>query len=93
MMILNLARKILSIHLPTIFLEGYNKSVAELMECEWPKKPKSVFASNSFYNEDYFKFWLGDKVSNRVPFIIGQHGGNFGMSKFSFYEKLSTQNL
>ena len=83
----NVARKILLEHLPSIFLEGYRDAVTEVKKSCWPKNPKAIFASNSFHDEDYFKLWVGEKIEQKIPLYIGQHGGNFGMSKFAFHDK------
>ena len=40
-----LHERFLSNHLPTIFLEGYKDSVAKVTNSDWPKNPKSIFAS------------------------------------------------
>ena len=74
-------------HIPTVYLEGYETLVNAASNLPWPKKPSAIFTSVSFVTDDIFKIWAANKIENGVPLVIGQHGGNFGISKFSFYEK------
>jgi putative transferase (TIGR04331 family) len=79
-------RKMIPMHIPTAYLEGYlilNETVENL---PWPKKPKSIFTSVSYARDDLFKAWAAKKTENNVPLIIGQHGGHFGMSPFGLQE-------
>ena len=73
-------------HIPTVYLEGYETLVNAASKLPWPKKPSAIFTSVSFASDDIFKVWAANKIENGVPLVIGQHGGNFGISKFSFYE-------
>jgi putative transferase (TIGR04331 family) len=83
----NLAYQFVEKLLPTIYLEAYNNMSSFVCKSDWPEQPKAIFTSNSFMSEEYFKFWIGEKIENGSQLIIGQHGGNFGMSKFSFIDK------
>jgi putative transferase (TIGR04331 family) len=83
----NVLRKMIPMHIPTTYLEGYlllNQSVEKL---PWPKNPKSIFTSNSYSGNDVFKAWAAKKTESNIPLIIGQHGGHLGMSLFAFYEE------
>jgi len=49
-----------------------------------PIKPKYIFTSIAIYNNDIFRIWVAEKkkiYSSRL--IINQHGGMFGIVKFS----------
>ena len=35
-------------HIPTDYLEGYNKLLAKAKMLKWPKNPKAIFTSNSY---------------------------------------------
>ena len=82
-----IVRKLIPLHIPTLYLEGYKELVATTNVLPWPKKPRAIFTCNSYMTDDLFKAWAAEKVENRFPLIIGQHGGNFGMSTFSFHEE------
>ena len=80
-------RKMIPMHIPTSYLEGYlilNETAENL---PWPKTPKSIFTSVSYARDDLFKAWAAKKTENNVPLIIGQHGGHFGMSPFALQEE------
>lgn len=85
------ARKLLVEVLPTCYLEGY-KSISNLASrFSWPKNPKFIFTSNSFAYDEGFKFWTATKVEEGVPYYIGQHGSNYGTSKYlANYTELRT---
>lgn len=69
--------------IPTVFVEGYNQLLAEVEKQPWPKKPRAIFTSSHFDSYDVFKAWTANKVETGVPYIIGQHGGNYGVGKFA----------
>ena len=74
-------------HIPIAYLEGYDALIKKSKDISWPKSPKLIFTSNSYAADDFFKAWVADKAELGVSFIIGQHGGNFGMSPFAFDEE------
>lgn len=74
-------------NIPKAYLEGYQELVALTEKLPWPKLPKVIFTSNSYSADDVFKVWAAAKVENGVPLVIGQHGGNYGMAKWSFHEE------
>jgi len=86
-----IVRSMIPRHIPTAYLEGYSCLVATTKSLRWPKRPKAIFTSNSYCSDDVFKVWAADRVENGTPLIIGQHGGNFGMAKWSFTEDHQAQ--
>jgi len=74
-------------HIPTAYLEGYGELADKVNRLAWPKKPKAIFTSNAYSADDLFKCWAAGKVENKVPIVIGQHGGNFGMTPFASHEE------
>ena len=38
------------------------------------------------YTDEIFKHYAGKNVERNIPLIIGQHGGNYGLVKWSFHE-------
>jgi len=79
-------RKLIPIHIPKIYLEGYVKQKKIINGLAWPKTPKTIFTSDAYCEDDIFKIWAAEKVENKTPLIIGQHGGLFGTNKFFFLE-------
>ncbi|MCU0641456.1 MAG: LIC12162 family protein [Candidatus Margulisbacteria bacterium] len=79
-------RAMIPCHLPTLYLEGYNALQSLCRKLPWPKKPRLLFTSNSFYADDVFKAWAADKIELGTPLVIGQHGGNYGVGRWESLE-------
>ncbi|MDB0021088.1 LIC12162 family protein [Candidatus Pseudothioglobus singularis] len=77
---------IIPLQMPVLYLEGYKAASEKIKNSRLPKKPKLIWTSNSFYMNDQFKLWAAEKVEEKVPLVIGQHGGNYGSAKFSTTE-------
>jgi putative transferase (TIGR04331 family) len=75
-------RKLIFELLPVCYLEGFESLQAGVNELRWPKKPKYIFTSNSFATDELFKLWAASKVEKGTPYIIGQHGNNYGTRKW-----------
>lgn len=75
-------RKIISSQIPVVYLEGFSSLVSKAQRMHWPKAPKAIFSSISFNADEIFKMYTAVHVQNKVPFIIGQHGGHYGIGKW-----------
>ena len=79
-------KEVIPLQIPISYLEGY-KELSELTtKIRWPKNPKVIWTSTSYFMNEVFKFWAAEKVDNGVPLVIGQHGGHYGQGLFSFSE-------
>ena len=67
--------------IPTSYLEGFNDLRRETEQSNWPRAPKFIFSSN-FTTDDFFKVWTANRVANGTPYFSGQHGNNYGVSKY-----------
>ncbi len=74
--------------IPAAYLEGHGRLVEMVGEARWPAHPPVVFTSNSHYSDDVFKAWAADRVERGSRLAIGQHGGNFGISRRLWNEDL-----
>ena len=83
----DIAMKLIPLHIPTAYLEGYDQQVSEVNTLGWPTYPKVIFTSNSYSSDDLFKTWAAEKAETGTPLFIGQHGGHFGMTPFAFHEE------
>jgi putative transferase (TIGR04331 family) len=74
--------ELLFLLMPKCYLEGFdsNRAMANLLP--WPKYPKYIFTSNNFDTDELFKIWTAKKVSEGAKYIVGQHGANYGTSKY-----------
>ncbi len=52
----------------------------------WPKTPKFIFTSDNFDTDELFKVWAGARADEGTPYILGQHGANYGTSRFCYSE-------
>ena len=79
-------RTLIPKHIPTNYLEGYESLVSLTGKLPWPKKPKAIFTATGFFHDDIFKAWLAKKTEEGVPFISAQHGGQYGIGSWFFWE-------
>ncbi len=77
--------KILPKHMPKSYLEGY-KETKRLTFKYYPQRASAIFDCNSWNTDDLTKNWIGTQTENGTKFLIGQHGGNYGQSKWNFSE-------
>ena len=82
----NVVSRMISQHIPTAYLEGYNSLVDCIENVAWPKNPKCIFASNGIQYFDLIKAWVAQKTENGTALLIGQHGGHYGTGLWSFEE-------
>jgi len=68
--------------LPNVFLESFNRTKDSALGLKLPNNPKYIFTSNDFDSNELFKFWLVSKIGNGSKYIVGQHGNNYGTSKY-----------
>lgn len=80
------ARALIPSQIPAIYLEGYSQLVMQTTVLPWPKKPKLIWTSNALTSDDVFKAWAADKIEKGSPLVVGQHGGHYGIGRWSFLE-------
>ena len=68
--------------MPKSYLEDYIKLTYNISK-KMPTQPKSIFTANAYQADDIFKIWAAEQKDLGVPLIIGQHGGQFGITKFN----------
>ena len=52
----------------------------EVKKSIWPQNPRVVVTANAFDTNEYFKFWLVNKIK-KIKYYTIQHGANYGVSK------------
>ena len=70
-------------YIPTCYLEDFRQLEVCAENQGRPKKPKFIFTSNSFEHDEVFKIWVANKIESGIPYIVGQHGNNYGTNKFT----------
>jgi putative transferase (TIGR04331 family) len=83
---ISLVRAMIPRHIPMAYLEGYKELLAITEHLPWPKTPKAIFTSVSYFSDEVFKIWAANKVDGFTPLVIGQNGGNYGSALWIFYE-------
>jgi len=68
-------KKVLPLHMPIAYFEGYNQLIGEVKKKYWPSNSKVIWTSNSFYMNEHFKVWSAYKVEKGSSLVIGQHEG------------------
>jgi putative transferase (TIGR04331 family) len=80
--------------IPTAYIEGYFETCNILKKISWPNKPLLIFTSNAYFADEIFKAWVAKKVLDNTLYIIGQHGGAYGVEGFphrtELHEKISS---
>lgn len=76
-------RKLIPEQLPTCYLEGYRALCEKAAGMPWPARPPFIFTANSFDGDEIFKAWTAARVEQGVPYLIGQHGANYGAGMFA----------
>ena len=68
--------------LPRVYLENFDEIKNKVLN-KFPRNPKLIATSNAYQANDSFKIWAAYHVQLKVPLIIHQHGGTFGISKYN----------
>ena len=72
--------------IPKIYLEGFKTLVESSKSQGWPKSPVCIFTSNAYASDEVFKCWSAQQIESGSKLVIGQHGGNFGMTPMAIHE-------
>lgn len=74
--------KVLPYLIPQVYLEDFkcNFQLAKLFPS--PTKPKFVWTTGAYFFDEIFKFKAAEAIHEKVPYIIGQHGGFYGQGLF-----------
>ena len=75
-------------YMPHVYIEHY----VELMRTQKPWKSKRypivIFTANRHLYDDVFNYWTAHAAETGSRIVLGQHGGQFGISEFpSFSER------
>ena len=72
--------------MPVAYFEGFKDISTIADNLNWPKSPSFIFTSNNFDTDEVFKLWAAKKVELGFPYLVGQHGNNYGTYRYSFPE-------
>lgn len=72
--------------IPIAYLEGYRELIQQIQTLPWPKRPKVIFTSNVLWHDTISMAYTAEKVARGAPLVYGQHGGVYGVAKFTWAE-------
>lgn len=81
------ARTLIPQQIPKIYLEAYPELMEQVHGLSWPRRPKLIWSSNSYNSDDVFKAWAAQKAEAGAALVTGQHGGHYGIGRWSFNEE------
>jgi putative transferase (TIGR04331 family) len=73
--------------LPKEYLEGYSDMVSNHQYKKFPKYPKIILTGRRNQESKIENFWIASNVEKGIPLIILQHGGGYGVTRQTGYEK------
>lgn len=73
--------------IPTIYLEGYTRLLRQVQTLPWPRQPSLIFTSNVLWFDTLAMAYTGEKVTKGTKLLYGQHGGVYGVAKFTWAEE------
>jgi len=79
--------KLLAQNIPKIYIEDFSGLRQKVKQIYPANKMKSVVTSNSFASNEGFKLFTAEQVENfKTPYIILQHGGQYGCGAWNSSE-------
>jgi len=72
-------------HIPMSYIENYDKSREQARKYTLPKGV--IYSANKFNTSDEFRLGISKSRDLGANFIIGQHGGHYGLFKWSSVER------
>lgn len=76
--------------MPRIYLENFPK-LRRAVRRHYPKRVKLIATSNAFASNEGFKLWTAEQTEMfGVPYVILQHGGNYGSALWNSNEDYET---
>jgi putative transferase (TIGR04331 family) len=80
-------RTLIPQQIPKLYLEAYPELMGQVGGLPWPQRPKLIWSSNSYNSDDVFKAWAAQKAEAGATLVAGQHGGHYGIGRWSFNEE------
>jgi putative transferase (TIGR04331 family) len=81
--------EIVADQIPQAFLEDFLHLSDQAKTSSWPTKPRVIFTSNGTWFDEVFKIWAAERrQSENTRLVLSQHGGNYGISKLNFAERM-----
>ena len=79
----NLIKKSIIKFIPICYIESYKQIQNCLKKLNFPKKPKFIFTSTGYFDNEIVKFYIASSTEKGVKYFLGQHGNNYFTEKQS----------
>ena len=83
--------KNLYLFIPKSYLEDYSSIKKSISESYWPKNCKKILTAYDYKINEQFKIWTAEMTNKGTKYIILQHGGGYGLEKFSIEEDMQKE--
>ncbi len=83
-----IAREMVRDQILTAYLEGFPALLESTRRLRLPESPSLVFTSNRHLYDDVFNTWVALATERGSKYAIGQHGSNYGTSRFPTFSEL-----
>ena len=80
-----LLQKMIPSFLPTVYVEGYQDMHQRALHIFF-RNPKVIYTTNALYGNEGFTFWAAWHVAQGTKLVTSQHGGHYGVLKWSAQE-------
>ncbi|MFA5774455.1 MAG: LIC12162 family protein [Ilumatobacteraceae bacterium] len=77
----------------TSYVEGFPELIDSVDLLQLPIAPKLVFTSNRHLYDDVFNAWVAQATELGSTYVIGQHGGHYGLSRFPSFSELHEEDI
>jgi putative transferase (TIGR04331 family) len=77
---------LLPVQMPTSLLEGYAALQMTVANLNYPSRPKAIFSTTSLWFDTVTAAYAAQKVQEGTKLIYGQHGGVYGVARYSAME-------
>ena len=77
-----IGRDLIIDQMPSAYVEGYSLLVESTSKLKLPSSPRVIFTANRHLYDDVFNAWVAQTTEHGSIYVIGQHGGYYGSSRF-----------
>lgn len=88
-----LGREMVRDQILTSYVEGFPELVDSVDLLQLPNAPELIFTSNRHLYDDVFNTWVAKATELGSTYIIGQHGGHYGLSRFPSFSELHEEDI
>ena len=71
--------------MPSAYVEGFRANRLEAKKSRLSGRAEVIYSINRWMNDEGFKFWLAEALEKGAKFLLGQHGGFFGVGQWSSF--------